>query len=241
MSGPRTKQGQLLTVQPERAGRHPGQPCRDGPPGHHRPAGPGEAALPQRRADQRHHRTLDQPLRPGAGARTRRPQARAGGRRHGQQRVHPHDLHQDHAREVGAGPDRSGVRPSLLGSGVHHRPADRVIHGLAGAEGRDRPPRAGRARVRPHRRLSCAWHTFTPGWAEADGIDDETLTSLSAERRSKVTFEIEDLGGSVKLTVVHDGFEPGGTARGMIQHGWPALLSSPKTLLATGDTLPAPA
>ncbi|MCF2434384.1 hypothetical protein LV779_03365 [Streptomyces thinghirensis] len=27
-----------------------------------------EAALPQRRTDQRHRRTLDQPLRPGAGA-----------------------------------------------------------------------------------------------------------------------------------------------------------------------------
>ncbi|MDT0612845.1 SRPBCC family protein [Streptomyces lancefieldiae] len=44
-----------------------------------------------------------------------------------------------------------------------------------------------------------------------------------------------------ELTVVHDGFEPGSTAREMIQHGWPALLSSLKTLLETGDALPDPA
>ena len=91
----------------------------------------------------------------------------------------------------------------------------------------------------PCRRLSYTWHTFTPEWAKANGIDDATLAKLAAERRSKVTFEIEDLGGgSVKLTVVHDGFEPGSTVREMIQHGWPALLSSLKTLLETGETLP---
>ncbi|MFH9732641.1 ArsR/SmtB family transcription factor [Streptomyces sp. NPDC017260] len=94
----------------------------------------------------------------------------------------------------------------------------------------------------PFRRLSYTWHTFTSGWAKTNGIDDETLAKLAGERRSQVTFEIEDLGGgSVKLTVVHDGFEPGSTAREMIQHGWPALLSSLKTLLETGDTLPDPA
>ncbi|MEU9649012.1 metalloregulator ArsR/SmtB family transcription factor [Streptomyces sp. NPDC048110] len=93
----------------------------------------------------------------------------------------------------------------------------------------------------PPRRLSYTWHTFTPQWAAANGIDDETLAGLSAERRSKVAFDIEDLGGgSVKLTVVHDGFEPCSTVREMIQHGWPALLSSLKTLLETGEALPEP-
>ncbi|MEU0472099.1 ArsR/SmtB family transcription factor [Streptomyces olivaceus] len=92
----------------------------------------------------------------------------------------------------------------------------------------------------PYRRLSYTWHTFTPEWARRNGIDDGTLARLSAERRSRVTFEIEDLGGSgtVRLTVVHDGFEPGSTARGMIRHGWPALVSGLKTLLETGETLP---
>ncbi|MDT0320626.1 ArsR/SmtB family transcription factor [Streptomyces millisiae] len=92
----------------------------------------------------------------------------------------------------------------------------------------------------PYRRLSYTWHTFTPAWARAAGVDDETLARIAAEPRSKVTFDIEPLGETVRLTVVHDGFEPGSTVREMIQHGWPALLSSLKTLLETGDALPEP-
>jgi uncharacterized protein YndB with AHSA1/START domain len=71
-------------------------------------------------------------------------------------------------------------------------------------------------------------------------VDDETLARISAERRSKVTFDLEPHGETVKLTVVHDGFDPGSTVRDMVQEGWPALLSSLKTLLETGDTLPDP-
>ncbi|MFB6539153.1 ArsR/SmtB family transcription factor [Streptomyces noursei] len=93
----------------------------------------------------------------------------------------------------------------------------------------------------PHRRLSYTWHTFTPEWAANAGVADDVLARLAAEPRSKVTFEIEPLGELVKLTVVHDGFAPDSTARGMVQHGWPALLSSLKTLLETGETLPEPA
>ncbi|MEV0697926.1 metalloregulator ArsR/SmtB family transcription factor [Saccharopolyspora sp. NPDC050389] len=93
----------------------------------------------------------------------------------------------------------------------------------------------------PHRKLSYTWHTFTPQWAEGSGIDDETLTKIAAEPRSKVTFEIEQVDDIVKLTVVHDGFEPDSTVLGMITQGWPALLSGLKTLLETGEALPEPA
>ncbi|GAB2607554.1 metalloregulator ArsR/SmtB family transcription factor [Streptomyces capparidis] len=92
----------------------------------------------------------------------------------------------------------------------------------------------------PHRRLSYTWHTFTPEWARVAGVDGETLAAIAAEQRSKVTFEIEPLGETVKLTVVHDGFPPGSTVREMVQHGWPALVSGLKTLLETGETLPNP-
>ncbi|MFJ5676526.1 ArsR/SmtB family transcription factor [Streptomyces sp. NPDC093097] len=92
----------------------------------------------------------------------------------------------------------------------------------------------------PHRRLSYTWHTFTPEWAESAGIADDVRAELAAEPRSKVTFEIEPLGDMVKLTVVHDGFAADSTARGMVQHGWPALLSNLKTLLETGELLPEP-
>jgi uncharacterized protein YndB with AHSA1/START domain/DNA-binding transcriptional ArsR family regulator len=87
----------------------------------------------------------------------------------------------------------------------------------------------------PYRRLSYTWHTFTPDWAKAVGISEDAADRLAAEQRSKVTFEILPVGESVRLTVVHDGFEPGSTVREMIREGWPALLSGLKSLLETGD------
>jgi DNA-binding transcriptional ArsR family regulator/uncharacterized protein YndB with AHSA1/START domain len=90
----------------------------------------------------------------------------------------------------------------------------------------------------PYRRLSYTWHTFTPEWAEAVGFDDELRDKVAAERRSKVTFDIEPVGQMVKLTVVHDDFEPGSTVLGLISEGWPRLLADLKTLLETGETLP---
>ncbi|MGA4838018.1 ArsR/SmtB family transcription factor [Streptomyces sp. G45] len=90
----------------------------------------------------------------------------------------------------------------------------------------------------PYRRLSYTWHTFTPAFAKAVGLDDDTLAAIAAEPRSKVTFDIEQVGETVKLTVVHDGFEPGSTVRAMIDDGWTLLISSLKTLLETGEKLP---
>ncbi len=63
---------------------------------------------------------------------------------------------------------------------------------------------------------------------------------MAAERRSKATFDIEASGEMVKLTVVHDGFEPGSTVLEAVAQGWPAILASLKTLLEAGDTLPDP-
>jgi uncharacterized protein YndB with AHSA1/START domain len=91
----------------------------------------------------------------------------------------------------------------------------------------------------PYRRLSYTWHTFTPEWAQAAGVDDEVLATIRQEPRSKVTFDIEPQGEVVKLTVVHDDFEPGSTVREMVGEGWPRLLSDLKTLLETGDIRPA--
>jgi len=91
----------------------------------------------------------------------------------------------------------------------------------------------------PYRRLSYTWHTFTPEWAAANGVSDEYLAKVAAEPRSKVTFDIEQLGDLVRLTVVHDGFEPGSAVLPGVSHGWPLLMSSLKTLLETGEVLPA--
>jgi uncharacterized protein YndB with AHSA1/START domain/DNA-binding transcriptional ArsR family regulator len=91
----------------------------------------------------------------------------------------------------------------------------------------------------PYRRLSYTWHTFTPELAQALGFGGELQGKISAEPRSRVTFELEPAGQLVKLTVIHDGFEPGSTVAGMVSHGWPQVLASLKTLLETGQPLPA--
>ncbi|MFJ6567854.1 ArsR/SmtB family transcription factor [Streptomyces sp. NPDC091292] len=92
----------------------------------------------------------------------------------------------------------------------------------------------------PHRRLAYTWHTFTPEWATSVGLGDDVLAKLTAEPRSKVGFDIEPLGEMVKLTVTHSAAVPGSTLLEMVGQGWPPLLSSLKTLLETGETLPEP-
>ncbi|MEV4624872.1 SRPBCC domain-containing protein [Micromonospora sp. NPDC049523] len=92
----------------------------------------------------------------------------------------------------------------------------------------------------PYSRLSYTWHTITPEFAAAYDMSDELVAKMAGEPRSKVTFTIEPVGEMVKLTVTHDGFEPGSAIREGIQHGWPELLSSLKSLLETGDPLPSP-
>jgi DNA-binding transcriptional ArsR family regulator/uncharacterized protein YndB with AHSA1/START domain len=90
----------------------------------------------------------------------------------------------------------------------------------------------------PHRRLSYAWHTFTPELAATLAVTDDAVERLAAEPRSKVTFEIEALGEVVKLTVIHDGLEADGLWASLVSRGWPPILSSLKTLLETGEVLP---
>ncbi|MEV0411537.1 SRPBCC family protein [Streptomyces sp. NPDC050448] len=93
----------------------------------------------------------------------------------------------------------------------------------------------------PHRRLSYTWHTFTPQWAASAGVSEELLAELAQERRTKVTYEIEPVGDTLaRLTILHEGFEPGGTLIGLCARSWPMLASSLKTLLETGAPLPEP-
>jgi uncharacterized protein YndB with AHSA1/START domain/DNA-binding transcriptional ArsR family regulator len=90
----------------------------------------------------------------------------------------------------------------------------------------------------PPRRLSYTWHTLTDALADSLDMTDEARARVAAEKRSKVTFDIEPLGDVVKLTVVHDGFEAGSLMASMVSAGWPSVLSNLKTLLETGETLP---
>lgn len=58
------------------------------------------------------------------------------------------------------------------------------------------------------------------------------------ERPSRVTFELELIGSVVKLTLIHDGFGPDGATFETTRHGWPAIMSSLKSLLESGAPLP---
>jgi DNA-binding transcriptional ArsR family regulator len=59
-----------------------------------------------------------------------------------------------------------------------------------------------------------------------------------AEGSSRVTWEIEPIGDSCRLTVTHDELRE--DANEEIYGGWPQILSGLKTLLETGETLTTP-
>lgn len=63
--------------------------------------------------------------------------------------------------------------------------------------------------------------------------------ALADEPPSRVTFDLEQDGDTVKLTLTHDDFiGPESKVFESVQHGWPAFMSSLKTLLETGEPLP---
>lgn len=76
----------------------------------------------------------------------------------------------------------------------------------------------------PPRRLVTAWET--PG--------DRANPNTS----SRCAYDIEDVGGKVKLTVTHSDLSDDGLKA--VSGGWPAVLSNLKTLLETGGTIPNP-
>jgi len=61
---------------------------------------------------------------------------------------------------------------------------------------------------------------------------------VKAEGTSRVTWEIEQVADSCRLTVTHDQLREG--AHGELYGGWPMILSGLKTLLETGETLTTP-
>jgi len=76
----------------------------------------------------------------------------------------------------------------------------------------------------PPRRLVFTWRVE---------FDD----ALRNEGYSKVTFELESLGGEVKLTVIHDELREGSGVEKGISMGWTKALASLKSLLETGRPL----
>jgi len=79
--------------------------------------------------------------------------------------------------------------------------------------------------VDPPRRLVG---TFTALWGE----------DAKSEGTSRVTWEIEPVGDSCRLTVTHDQLREG--ANSQLYGGWPMILSGLKTWLETGEVLTTP-
>jgi uncharacterized protein YndB with AHSA1/START domain len=66
---------------------------------------------------------------------------------------------------------------------------------------------------------------------------NEFRPELHDEGFSRATFELEHLDGVVKLTVIHEIDVPGSKFIEAVSAGWPAILSSLKSLLETGEAL----
>jgi uncharacterized protein YndB with AHSA1/START domain len=70
--------------------------------------------------------------------------------------------------------------------------------------------------------------TFTALWSD----------EVKAQGTTRVTWEIEEVGDSCRLTVVHDRLPESANAE--LYGGWPMVLSGLKTLLETGGLLTTP-
>jgi uncharacterized protein YndB with AHSA1/START domain len=76
----------------------------------------------------------------------------------------------------------------------------------------------------PPRRLVLSWR-------------NEFLPAVRAEGYSRLTFELEALGESVKLTVIQEMEKAGSRLIEQMSDGWPLILASLKSLLETGEAL----
>ena len=80
--------------------------------------------------------------------------------------------------------------------------------------------------IEPQRKLVLSWRNeFMPGMRE--------------EGYSRLTYQIEQQGEAVKLTVLHEMDRPDSKFIASVSTGWPMLLSSLKSLLETGESLEA--
>ena len=80
--------------------------------------------------------------------------------------------------------------------------------------------------IEPHRRLVLTWR-------------NEFKPELRAEGYARLTYELEKVGDSVKLTIVHEIDKPDSKLIHAVSGGWPLILASLKSLLETGEPLEA--
>ena len=110
----------------------------------------------------------------------------------------------------------AGVASDWTAGSTYRLSSPRAEHLLAEGEN---------VEVDPPRRLV---QTFRALWGE----------DVKSEGTSRVTWEIEPIGDSCRLTVVHDQLREG--ANEQLYGGWPMILSGLKTWLETGELLTTP-
>jgi uncharacterized protein YndB with AHSA1/START domain len=80
--------------------------------------------------------------------------------------------------------------------------------------------------IEPHKRLVLKWR-------------NELFPEMTAEGYSRMTYDIEPQGETVKLTVTHVIEKSDSKFIKAVSTGWPPILSSLKSLLETGESLAA--
>jgi uncharacterized protein YndB with AHSA1/START domain len=79
--------------------------------------------------------------------------------------------------------------------------------------------------IEPNRKLVLTWQ-------------NHMFPEMTAEGFSRLTYEIEEKGNAVKLTVTHEMDKSESKLIKAVSGGWPMILSSLKSLLETGESLP---
>lgn len=80
--------------------------------------------------------------------------------------------------------------------------------------------------IEPERRLVLTWR-------------NEFKPELHAEGYSRLTYELEQQGDAVKLSVIHEIDKTGSKLIEAVSRGWPMIVASLKSLLETGEALEA--
>jgi uncharacterized protein YndB with AHSA1/START domain len=80
--------------------------------------------------------------------------------------------------------------------------------------------------IEPERKLVLSWR-------------NEFKPELREEGFSRLTYELEQQGDMVKLTLIHEMDKPGSKLIEKVSNGWPMLMASLKSLLETGEPLAA--
>jgi uncharacterized protein YndB with AHSA1/START domain len=76
----------------------------------------------------------------------------------------------------------------------------------------------------PHKKLVLTWR-------------NEFKPELRAEGYSRMTYELEQQGDTVKLTLIHEMDKENSKFIQAVSNGWPAIMASLKSLLETGESL----